>query len=101
MVQGGLKGGPVGFWSLSHAFWLKLYNTKVAGHPQLSGGWSPYRTPNPDLEGPGPSALLEPWCLILRRVYKIKVVVNVPNSAWPQGPGRPMSGYLNILYSSY
>ena len=51
---GGLKGGgPVGFWSLSRAFWWKLYQTKVAGHPQISGGRSPYRTPNPDLEGPG------------------------------------------------
>ena len=25
------------------------------GHPQLSRGSSPYRTPNSDLEGPGPS----------------------------------------------
>ena len=54
-VQGAQKGAPVGFWSLSSAFWWKLYNTKVAGHPQLSGSRSPYRTPNPDLEGPGPS----------------------------------------------
>ena len=40
----GSKGGPVGFWSLSGAFWQKLYKTKVAGHPQYSGeyleeGW--------------------------------------------------------------
>ena len=36
-VQGSPKGGLVGFWSLSHAFWRTLYNTKVAGRPQLSG----------------------------------------------------------------
>ena len=47
--------GLVSFWSLSSAFWLKFYNTKVAGHPQFTGGGSPYRTPNPDLERPGPS----------------------------------------------
>ena len=42
-----------------------------------------------------------------RGVYNTKVVVNVPNSAWPMsgsphilGPGRPMSGYPHILYSS-
>ena len=52
-VQGAQKGGPLGFWSLRGAFWRILDKTKVAGHPQLSGGRSPYRTPNPDLEGPG------------------------------------------------
>ena len=36
-VQGAQKGGPVGFWSLSCAFWWKLCQTKVAGHPQLVG----------------------------------------------------------------
>ena len=40
----------MGFWSLRGAFWQKLYKTKVAGHPQLSGARSPYRTQNPDLE---------------------------------------------------
>ena len=60
-VQGAPKGGLVGFWSLSHAFWRMLYQTKVAGHPQLSRGRSPFRTSNPDLEGPG--VLLEPWSL--------------------------------------
>ena len=54
-VQVGKKGGPVGFWSLRGAFWQKLYQPKVARHPQLSGGRSLYMTPNPDLEGPGPS----------------------------------------------
>ena len=44
----------VGFWSLSCAFWHKLFNTKVGEHPQLSGNGSPVWTPNPNLEGPGP-----------------------------------------------
>ena len=34
------KGGPVGFWSLSLAFWQKVLNTKVAEHPQISRGGS-------------------------------------------------------------
>ena len=86
------------------AFWLKLYNTKVASQPQLSGYRSPFLTPNPDMEGPGPGVLLEPWCLTFKEVFKIKVVVNVPFSEWPQGqgigpagPSRPMPGYLNML----
>ena len=60
-VWGEPKGCPVGFCSLSSTFWWKLYQTKVAGHPQFCGGRSPFRTPNLDLEGPGPSVLLEPW----------------------------------------
>ena len=37
-VQGGQKGGPKGFWSLSRTFWQTLYNTKIFGHPpQYSG----------------------------------------------------------------
>jgi len=51
----GPKGGPVEFLGLRGAFWQKLYRTKVAGQPQLSGGKSAYRTPNPYLDGPGPS----------------------------------------------
>ena len=58
-VQGAKKGGPVGFWSLSSAFWWKLYQTKVVRHPQLSGGRLPYSTPNLDLEGPGPGLIFK------------------------------------------
>ena len=53
-------GGLVGFWSLSGAFWQKLYKTKTAGQPQYSGSRSLLWMPNPDLEGPGPCVLLEP-----------------------------------------
>ena len=60
-VWGGPKGGQVGICSPSCAFGGTLYQTKVEGHTQLSGGRSPFWTPNPDLEGPGPSVLLEPW----------------------------------------
>ena len=49
----------MGFWSLSGAFWQKLYKTKVAGHPQYSGSRSLLWTPNPYLEAPGLSVLLE------------------------------------------
>ena len=82
-VKGALKGGLVGFWSLRGAFWPKLYKT-VAGHPQLSGNGSPVWTPNPDLEGPGPLCFWSHGASLSRRVYNTKVVVNVPNSAWPQ-----------------
>ena len=76
-----VKGGLVGFWSLSCVFWRSLYQTKVAGHLQISGGRSPYCTPNPDLEGPGPVCFWSHGASFPRRVYKIKVVVNVPYSA--------------------
>ena len=59
-VQGAQKGGPVGFWSLRGAFWQKLYKTKVAGHPQLSGVGHPI----------GPQIQiwkdLEPWSLTFK-----------------------------------
>ena len=79
-VQEGQKGGPVGFWSLSHPFLGKPYQTKVAGHPQLSGGRSPYRAPNPDQ---GPVCFWSHGASYPRRVYKIKVVVYVPNGILP------------------
>ena len=40
------------------------FTKKVASHPQRSGGRSPYRYPNPDLEGPRPGMLIKLWCLI-------------------------------------
>ena len=70
--EGGQKGILVGFWSLRCAFWRTLYQTKVAGHPQLSGVRSPVWIPNLDLEGPGPSGLLEPWCFIPKESLKHK-----------------------------
>ena len=69
MARGGPGGekflGDLGcLWSLSHAFWLKLYQTKVAGRPQFRGSRSPFCTLCLDPEGPW--SLLEPWSLILR-----------------------------------
>ena len=49
----GAQRGSGGLWSLNCAFWRKLYRTKVAWHPQISGGL-PIWTPNPDPKGPGP-----------------------------------------------
>ena len=57
--QGGPKEGQVGFRSLSRGFGQKFYQTKVAGHPQLSGVGL-------NLEGPGPGVLLEPPCLAFK-----------------------------------
>ena len=68
-VQDAQKGAQVGFWSLSCAFWQKLYQTKVAGLPQLSGNGSPLRTPNPNLEGPGLHVLLELWSLTFKDIF--------------------------------
>ena len=45
-------------------FWQKFYNTKVAEHTQRSGGGLLLWTPNQDLEGAGPSVLLELWSLM-------------------------------------
>ena len=66
VVQGVPKGDLLLFLSLGRAFWQTLYQTKVAGHPQLSENGLLFWIPNPDLEGPGPSVPLEPWCLILK-----------------------------------
>ena len=51
---------------IRRVFWWKLFKTKVAGHPQFSGGWLPFRTPNP--EGPRPH-VLEPWSLIVKASF--------------------------------
>ena len=63
------RGGTGGLLSLSRAFWQKLYQTKVAGLPQLSGNGSPLRTPNPNLEGPGLHVLLELWSLTFKDIF--------------------------------
>ena len=112
-VPGGQKRGLVGFWSLSCAFWWILYKTKVAVHHQLSEGRLPLRTPNLDLQGPGPSVLLKPWFFTFKESFKIKFVVSVLNRyflscvydlrdralAWrsPKGPGGSMSGSPHML----
>ena len=82
-------------------FGKSFIKTKVAGCPQFSGGRSPFWTPNPDLEGPWPHVLLEPWSLTKKSSSKIKVVVFVTNSYLvrldtlypdPLGPGGPKGG---------
>ena len=65
----GAKGGTGCLWSLSRAFWQKLYKTKVAGRPWFSRGGSPFWAPNPDLEGPGPHVLLETWSLTMKGTW--------------------------------
>ena len=70
-----------------------------------SGDRSPFLTPNPDLEGPGPSVLLEPWSLTFKgsllnkscsECSKIGMLPIVHDYR-----DRPMSGYLNIHKSQY
>ena len=60
------KGGLGCLKSLRGAFWQNLYKTKVVGHPQLSGGGSPFWTQNLDPEVPDPTVLLEPWSLTMK-----------------------------------
>ena len=87
-------------------FGKSFIKTKVAGCPQFSGGRSPFWTPNPDLEGPWPHVLLEPWSLTKKSSSKIKVVVFVTNSYLvrldtlypdPLGPGGPKGGPGGVL----
>ena len=68
-IWSGLRPPKLTLWSRG-AWW-----GSGASAVHFSGGRSPYRTPNPDLEGPGPNVSFS------RRFYKIKVVVNVPYSA--------------------
>ncbi len=42
----------------------KNYKTKAVGKICFSGGRSYFWARNPDLEGPGPHVLLEPWSII-------------------------------------
>ena len=73
-VQGAQKWCMVGFWGLSGTFWWKHYQIKVAGHSQLRGGRSPFWTPIPDLEGPGPGVLLE---LKYSRIFSLLLEENL------------------------
>ena len=74
------KGGAGCLWSLNHAFWWKLYKTKVAGHPWFSGGWSPFWAQIWIRKDLGPLSFWShghsPW----REAHKIKVVWYVLNS---------------------
>jgi hypothetical protein len=55
-------------WSVSTALTVSLgktfIKTKVVGKDHFSGGRSYFWAHNPDLEGPGPLVLLEPWLII-------------------------------------
>jgi hypothetical protein len=44
----------------------KIYETKVVGKICFSVSGSYFWAHNPDLEGPGPHVLLEPWSIIFR-----------------------------------
>ena len=44
----------------------KLYKTKVVGKVGFSGSRGYFWARNPDLEGPGPHVLLEPWSVMAK-----------------------------------
>ncbi len=66
-VQGGPKQGLGYIYSLNRETRQKFYKTKVEGKDHFSGGGSYFWDANPDLEGPGPHVLLEPWSIIFRQ----------------------------------
>ena len=91
------KGNLWCLWSLNHEFWQKLINQKLLSTPDLEGVGHLFRPQIRIQKDLGPMSFWSQGPSLSRGVYKLKVVVNVPNSACPQGPGRPMSGYLNML----
>ena len=100
MVQGAQKGVPWDSGASAVYFGENFKKQKLLGTLNLVGVGHLFRPQIWIWKNLGPVSFWSRGHSLSRRVYKIKVVVNVPNSAWPQGPGRPMSGYLNILYSS-
>ena len=84
---GDLKGGPSGVLEPQQCiFGFNFLTKKLQGTPKLVGVGH--------LIGPQIWVWknLGPVCFwshgtFPRRLYEIKVVVNVPNSAWPQGQG--------------
>jgi hypothetical protein len=65
--QGGPKQGLGCIYSLNRETRNFFYKTKVVGKDHFSGGGSYFWAHNPDLEGPGPHVLLEPWSIIFRQ----------------------------------
>jgi hypothetical protein len=59
--QGGPKQGLESIYNLKRETRQKVYKTKVVGKVCFSRGRSYFCAHNPDLEGPGPHGLLEPW----------------------------------------
>ena len=89
-VQEAQKEGMVWFWSLSSAFWQKLFKTKVAGHPKLllQKGRSRRQVTffGPQIWIWKDLGLVCFWSLSLslsRGVYNMKVVVYVQNWTLP------------------
>ena len=96
-----IQGPQKGFWSLSSAFWRILYKTKVAGYPQLSGVGhfiGPQIWIRKDL---GPVCFWSHGHSLSRGVYNTKVVLNVPNSAWPLGQGIGLEGPAGPWKANY
>ena len=99
------------FWSHDQSFSGKVYYTKVVGKDCFSVGGLYFWDPNPDLEGPGPHVLLEPWLIIFRQIlFNKRCSTPSQQSTWSgldlldlaltlnQGSGGPKQG-LEKIYS--
>jgi hypothetical protein len=110
-VRGGPKQGLESIYSRNHETRKFFYKTKVVGKVCFSGGRSYFWAHNPDLKGPGPHVLLEPWSIIFRQILINKrcstpfPVVTLVRSRPPRpsldpkpGVGGPKQG-LESIYS--
>jgi hypothetical protein len=70
--QRGPKQGLESMYRLNHETRQKFYKTKFVGKVCFSGGRSYFWAHNPDLEGPGPHVLLEPWSIIFGQILLYK-----------------------------
>ena len=82
--QGGPKQGLESIYSRNRETRKFFYKTKVVGKVCFSGGGSYFWARNPDLEGPGPHVLLEPWSIIFRqRLLHKSCSAPSQKSTWP------------------
>ena len=94
------KGGLGCLWSLSHAIWQTLYQTKFAGGPGLVEAGHHFGPQVQIWKYLGPMSFWSHGNSQWGGVYKINVVVHVPNSylrrfdtlPWHLGSRRPKRG---------
>ncbi len=108
---GGPKQSLEKIYSLNCDTRQKFHKTKVVRKVCFRGGRSYFWACNPDLEGPGPHVLLEPWSIIFKQILIYKMC-STPSqqSTWSgldlldlaltinQGSGGPKQG-LEKIYS--
>ena len=74
------KGGVGCLWSLSHAFWQKLYKTKVAGTPKVVEAGQLFGLQILIMKALGPMSFMSCGCSNWNGFGKAKVVMHVPNN---------------------